>query len=55
MNCKVILIKKVVKDKTFNNYYLALENGKRIPIKPSFNVDYGKLNCIAELVNEEEK
>lgn len=55
MNCKVIRIKKVIKDKTFHNYYLVFENRKRIPIKPSFNADYGKLSVVAELVEENVK
>lgn len=52
MNCKVIVIKKEVKDEKgkivyFNNYYLLLENGKRVAIKPSFKNDYSTLSAIA--------
>lgn len=34
--------------KTFLNYYLELDNGNQIPIKPSFKEDYPKLRVLAE-------
>lgn len=45
--------KKVVNETTkqellFNNYYIVLNNGKRIAIRPTFKSDYAKLRLISE-------
>lgn len=35
----------------FNNYYLVLDNGKYLPIKPSFKEDYKVLRLLAKKVD----
>lgn len=48
-----LLKKKVVvgdgeEQKTYTNFYLELDNGYQVPIKPSFSKDYKSLVVIAE-------
>lgn len=44
------LVKKQVKkgEKTFTNFYIEVENGKMIAVKPSFTSDYRLLSLVAE-------
>ena len=34
------------------NYYISLDNGKWIPIKPSFPRGYSELDVVAEVIKE---
>lgn len=38
------------KEVHYYNYYVQLENGKRIQIKCAFQDDYRALDCVAEYV-----
>jgi len=46
---------KGVPDSTYINYYLELDNGYRVAIKPCFPNDYGVLRTIALRVDCETK
>lgn len=37
---------------TLNNYFIELENGYRIQIKPAFKDDYRKLRMLAKVDND---
>lgn len=49
---KVIKVRNVVKDKTYVNYYLQLENGRKIRINGVFEDDKNALKTIAYWENE---
>ena len=38
------------KEHHFYNYYLEMNNGKRVQIKAAYNDDYAKLDLVAEYV-----
>ena len=38
------------KESHYYNYFLLLENGKTIAIRPSFSKDYARLDTISEYV-----
>ena len=52
---------KVISEKTYEaengktyhyqNYFIVLQNGKRIAIRPSFSKDYATLDAVAELID----
>ena len=39
-------------EKNYYNYFLQLDNDKRIAIKPSFSKDYARLDVICEYVGK---
>jgi len=56
---------KVISNKTYvakngktyhyQNYFIVLQNGKRIAIRPSFSKDYAILDIVAEIVDKRKK
>lgn len=54
----VRMSKQVTKDgetKNYTNYYIKLDNGNYIPIKPAFNNDYKVLYVVSKEVKNDEK
>ena len=52
--CKLVYVKKTIKDKVFKNYYLQFDNGYKVAIKPSFVNDYSRLSVLAVELQENE-
>ena len=48
-------VKKDGEKKNYTNYYIKLDNGNYIPIKPAFNDDYKLLYVISKEVKNDEK
>jgi len=52
---KSVTVQKDGETKHYTNYYLLLENGYYIPVKPSFEKDYKSLYVIARDVTNSGK